>query len=65
MPKYRVHGTVTGGKYIGDVEAKDEKEAREKAWQLDGCYPNLCHQCASECEDAEVTDLHVEFVEDE
>jgi hypothetical protein len=63
MPKYRVYGTVVGGKYLGEVEADNEKEAIEKGLNLDTCWVSLCHQCSSECEDGEIHDVHVELVD--
>lgn len=53
MPKYRVWGTVTGSKYLGDFEASKEEEAIEIA--ICKTHVSLCHQCSSECEDPEVT----------
>jgi hypothetical protein len=60
MKKYYCYATVTGSKYLGIVEANNEKEAEKKAWELDELYVSLCHQCAGECEDAEITKILVE-----
>lgn len=65
MPKYRVYGTVTGSKYLGRVEADNEAQAKEKGENLDTCYIGLCHQCDDECEDPEVTAVHVELVDED
>ena len=62
MPKYKIHGTITGTKYIGEVEAKNEKEAELKAWELEGCYVSVCHQCSKEIEDPEVTEIQIEEI---
>ena len=65
MPKYRIYGAVTGSKYLGTVEADNEAQAKEKGEQLDECYIGLCHQCADECEDPEVTVVHVELADED
>lgn len=62
MPLYRVHGTVVGGKYLGEFEADSPEEAVEKALDENG-HVFLCHQCAGECENAEVEDAVAEEVE--
>lgn len=54
MPKFRVYATVTGGKYIGEFEAENKEAAIDAATQSDAACVSLCHQCASECEDAEI-----------
>ena len=64
MPRYRCVGTVTGSKYLGVVEAPDPESAKAKALDLEG-HVSFCHQCSDECEDAEVTDVSVELVEDD
>jgi hypothetical protein len=53
MPRYRVVGKVAGSKYLGEFEADSPDEAIEKALAENGMVC-LCHQCSSECEDAEV-----------
>ena len=60
MKVYRCYAKVVGSKYLGTVEANSEKEAIDKAYELNECYITLCHYCSSECEDAEVTDVTVE-----
>jgi len=62
--KWRATGAVAGSKYLGEVEAATEEEAREKAWGLDSAGVSLCHQCSSECEDPEVQDIYVDPVEE-
>ena len=59
MQRWRVSGTVAGSKYLGEVEADTPEGAKEKAFAELDCSVNLCHQCADECEDAEVQELHV------
>ena len=63
MPKYNAYGTVVGSTYIGEFEAKNEKEAIEKAQRAAGV--SLCHECARDISDPEVTEINVELVEDE
>lgn len=62
--KYRVYATVAGSKYIGEFEALTKEHAKEIAWESVGCYVSLCPQCSTECEDAEVTELNAEEVEE-
>lgn len=59
---YDVYGTVVGGKFLGHVEADSPDEAEQLVWDgkklaLDVSF---CHQCSSECENAEITELHIE-----
>ena len=63
MPKWRVTGTVTGGKCLGEYEADTKEEAEQKALEEAG-FVSLCHQCASQCEDGEVSEPHAERVEE-
>ena len=63
LKRYRVHGTVTGSKYLGTVEAKNPLDARVLGWGLDSTAIGLCHSCSRHCEDAEVTDIAVEVDE--
>lgn len=65
MPKYNVYGTVVGSKYLGVFEASSAEEAVEKALQSDEAYVSLCHQCAGECEDAEIHKATADKVDDE
>lgn len=60
--KFDVYGTVTGGKYLGTVEAESAEEALDIAYEGKkvSLSVDLCHQCASECENAEVSNLTVE-----
>ena len=60
MTTWAVYGTVTGGKYLGEVEADSKEEAEEKANVLDTLSVSLCWQCASQVENAEITDIVVE-----
>lgn len=64
MPKYRAYGVVSGSKYLGIVEAPDKDEAELKALESEEAFVSLCHQCSSECEDAEVTEVNLILVED-
>lgn len=65
MPKFRVSATVTGSKYIGEFEAATAEEAERMAYGSAEASVSLCHQCASECEDPECSEMHVEAVIDE
>jgi hypothetical protein len=55
---WHVNGHVSGGKYLGQVEAATAEEAEEKAWKL--ADVSFCHQCASECENATIESVNVE-----
>lgn len=63
MKTWRVYATVTGSKYLGEVEAETEEEAKEKAFDLDAAYISLCHACSTHCEDAEITEVVAEEAE--
>lgn len=54
MAKWDIHGRVVGSIFLGSVEAATREEAIEKAWTLPNCCVSLCHQCARQCEDAEI-----------
>ena len=63
MAKYSCNGIVSGGKYLGTVEADTPEEAKEKAWKLDACHVSFCHQCSENCEDPQITDIDVSLDE--
>lgn len=58
--KWACYGTVKGGKYLGQVEADSEEQAKSAAANLDSCWVSLCHQCSAECEDPEIVEISVE-----
>jgi hypothetical protein len=60
--RWRVNGTVVGGKYLGEYEADTAEEAVELA--LDEAHVSFCHQCSGECENAEVEDATAEEITD-
>lgn len=60
MPLYDCYATVSGSKYLGQVEADNKEDAIEKAWNLDEASIFLCHQCSDECLDPEITKIEVE-----
>jgi len=60
---YRAYGVVTGGKYLGTVEAINEEEAKKKALELESCRVSLCHYCSDECDDPQIDDVNVEVDE--
>jgi len=64
MPKYRVYGVVTGGKYLGEFEANTPEEAKQLALDSDEAHVSLCHQCCDQCEDPEISDAHTDLVTD-
>ena len=61
---FSVCAVVVGSKFIGHFghfQAESEAKAIEMAWKE--ADVSLCHQCASECEGAEVEELRAEEVE--
>ena len=64
MSKYRAYGVVTGGKYLGEVEADSKEEAISKAGELDTCYVSICHQCSSEIDDPDIHEIQVELIKE-
>ena len=60
MPKFRVYGVVTGGKFIGVYEGDTAEEAESKAWE--DAHVSICHQCAEEIDDPEIHELQSEEV---
>lgn len=61
--RWRASGVVVGTKYLGEVDALTEDEAKAKA--LRRAHVSLCHQCSRECEDPEIDEVNVEPIEDE
>jgi hypothetical protein len=61
--KYNVYGTVTGGAFLGQVEANSMEEALEIA-EAGDLSVYFCHHCAKLCENAEITDFMVEVEEE-
>jgi hypothetical protein len=61
--KYEVMGVVSGGKFMGIYEAESKEEAEQMALDKEG-YVSLCHQCASECEDAQITETFATEIEE-
>ena len=58
MKKFSVYAAVTGTKYLGVFEANTKEEViKMAAPEASVC---LCHQCDSECEDAEIHELIAE-----
>lgn len=56
---WRCYGVVTGSKYLGEVQAATETEAKAKAFEQLECGVSLCHQCSDECEDPEIHEVTV------
>jgi hypothetical protein len=59
MAKWRCVGVVTASKYLGEVEADTEEEAKEKAFDLPSMSVALCNQCADEASDASIESVLV------
>ncbi len=55
---WRVTGTVVGSKVIGEFKAPNGKAACKKAWG--NAYVSVCHHCADEVSDPEVSELAAE-----
>lgn len=53
---------MTGTKYLGTVDADSEEDAKDKAWGLESADVCLCHQCAGECDDAQINGIELEPV---
>ena len=58
--EYNVYAQVGGGKFIGTFEAKSKEDAIKQASESNESHISLCHQCARECEDAEITEFIAE-----
>ncbi|MFZ4506055.1 MAG: hypothetical protein ACOYNK_06870 [Microbacteriaceae bacterium] len=54
MPKYRIYGKVNASKYLGEFSADSVDDAIQKAYDSEECCVCLCHQCASDAENAEI-----------
>ena len=59
MATYSIYATVTGGKYIGELEAESVEDAIEKSYDVfaDELSISLCWHCSSQCESAEVSEV--------
>lgn len=55
--KYSISAKVVGSKYLGEVEADSEEDAIQKGYSLGTTYISICHECSSQCEDAEVDEI--------
>ncbi len=60
MKKYTCYGKVVATKWLGDVEAENEKEALELAMELDTNHVSICHQCARQIDSPEIDEVFVE-----
>ena len=63
MKRYRATGVITGGKYLGEVEAENAEEAMEKAWDLPDTYVSLCHQCSHKVGEISIEEIEVEEIQ--
>lgn len=62
MPKFRVHGKVTGSAYMGEFEADTPEEAMAIANDEHGGPVSMCHHCSNKCEDAETEAVSAELI---
>ena len=62
MKKFRVTGTVSGSKVIGEFEAESKEDAIRQASESDEADANLCHSCANECDDAQILEFDADEV---
>jgi hypothetical protein len=53
MPKFRVYGEVSAGKFMGTYEASNADEAIELPQNEEGSV-SVCHQCAREVDDPQI-----------
>lgn len=58
MKTWSVVAIISASKYIGEFEAETAQEACDMAWEV--ASVNLCHQCADEAEDPEITEILAE-----
>lgn len=58
--KWAVNASVVGSKHLGVFMANTKEEAIELAEKEAGCF--LCHQCESECQDAEIDKIYAEEI---
>lgn len=65
MPKFRVVASVVGSKYLGEFEAATKEEAEQLALDSENASVHMCHQCSSQCEDAECAEAYAELIQDE
>ena len=67
MAKYSIYGQVRAGKYLGEVEANSEEEARDKAFTelSDEMFVSVCHQCSHEVDDPEIEEVYVSEIKEE
>ena len=62
MKKWTVTASVVGSKYLGIFEAETKEAAEQMAEESNAASICLCHECSTECEDAEVRDAEAEEV---
>lgn len=63
MPMFRVYGTVTASCYLGEFEAASAEEAVQIALDSDAAQISVCHQCADQIGDPEVSEATAVLVE--
>ena len=65
MTKYKVYAIYTASKFIGEIEAENEDDARDKAADTGDDNVSLCHQCAGELDLGDCYEYQVDAVETE
>lgn len=56
---WSVYAAIAGSKYLGEAKAATAEAAIEAAYNLDAASISLCHVCADEVEDPEVSHVTV------
>lgn len=62
MPKFLVYVTATVSRCVGEVEAKNKKEARKKAEEFEMPNPSLCWQCSEEWDIGDVDEILIDEI---
>lgn len=62
MPKYSVHATIVGSKFLGEFDAETAEEAERLAVQSDAARMCLCHQCSSQVDGLQVEEASAEII---
>jgi hypothetical protein len=65
MTKYRIHGGVCGGKYVGEFEADSPNDALRKADDEGLLEVSVCFQCADEVGDPEMESFTIEDLDND
>ena len=60
MSKWNVYAIITGSKYLGEFEAETQEEAQDKAAESPDAYVSICHQCAKDIDDPQISEFQAE-----